>query len=114
MSYYLYGGSIDDVQLGAMNYLHWYAMINLKKRGVQQYSFLGCRINEDIDSKYHTLQRFKSRFGGTLVSGYMFKIPCNIFMYHLERRLRYIKRNYGRQCPLDIIDEERYKWVDNI
>lgn len=111
MSYYLYGGCINDVQLGAMNYLHWYAMLYLKSKGVKKYSFLGCRINEDIDSKYHTLQRFKSRFGGELVRGYMFKIPCNNFMYRLERRLRYIKRNHGKQCPLDIIDEERYKWV---
>lgn len=111
MSYYMYGGSINDVQLGAMNYLHWYAMLYLKKKGVRRYSFLGCRINEDEDSKYHTLQRFKSRFGGELISGYMFKVPCNSFMYHLERGLRYIKRNHGRPCPLDIIDEERYKWV---
>ncbi len=111
MSYYLFGGSVNDVQLGAMNYLHWHAMLYLKDKGVRQYSFLGCRINEDVDSKYHTLQRFKSRFGGELISGYMFKIPCNYFMYHLERRLRYMKRNHGKQCPLDIIDEERYKWM---
>lgn len=111
MAYYLYGGSVNNVQLGAMNYLHWYAMLYLKKKQVRKYSFLGCRINEDENSKYHTLQRFKSRFGGELVSGYMFKVPCNSFMYRLERRLRYIKRNHGRQCPLDIIDEERYKWV---
>ena len=111
MSYYLYGGSINDVQLGAMNYLHWYAMLYLKRQGVEKYSFLGCRINEDPNSKYHTLQRFKGRFGGDLISGYMFKVPCNYFMYNLERRLRYIKRNRGKKCPLDIIDEERYKWV---
>ena len=111
MSYYLYGGCLNDVQLGAMNYLHWYAMMYLKREGVKQYSFLGCRINEDIDSKYHTLQRFKSRFGGELVKGYMFKIPCNRFAYNLERKLRYIKRNHGKECPLDIIDEERHKWV---
>lgn len=111
MSYYQYGGSVNDVQLGAMNYLHWYAMLYLKDKGIRRYSFLGCRINEDENSKYHTLQRFKSRFGGELVRGYMFKVPCNFFMYCLERRLRYVKRNRGRRCPLDIIDEERNKWV---
>lgn len=110
MSYYLYGASIDCPKTGAMNFLHWTSMMDMKKNGVKKYSFVGCRINEDKDSKQHTMQRFKQRFGGKLVVGVKFKCIMSPNAYSLYRMLYYAKNNHFKQCDLDIIDEELPKW----
>lgn len=112
MSYYLYGASIDKPSPGAMNFLHWNAMLDMKKTGVKNYSFVGCRINEDYDSKYHTIQRFKERFGGELIEGYMFKCIYNRNMYMLFRLLKNIKSGNKFNTPMDIIDQEIWKWSE--
>lgn len=113
MSYYLYGASIDKPSAGAMNFLHWNAMLNMKEKGVKKYSFVGCRINEDQDSKYHTIQRFKERFGGELIEGYMFRCIYNRCMYMLYKLLKNIKSLNKINAPLDIIDQELWKWSEN-
>ena len=110
MSYYLYGASIDKPSTGAMNYLHWKAILDMKKDGVEKYSFVGCRINEDADSKYHTIQRFKERFGGELIQGYMFKCIFNKSMYILYKLLKCVKERRKFNTPMDIIDQELWKW----
>lgn len=111
MAYYLYGASIDKPSLGAMNWLHWNAMLDFKEKGVELYSFVGCRINEDVDSKYHTIQRFKKRFGGELEKNYMFKCILNRFMYQLFCTCYSVKHNHSvKKVPMDIIDEEYEKW----
>ena len=90
-----------------MNYLHWRAIRDFKQEGVKKYSFVGCRINEDIDSKCHGIQRFKERFGGTLFVGYMFKVILKPFKYKLFRLLQRIKN--GRWVK-DVVDQEIEKW----
>ncbi len=107
ISYYLYGASKDSPKIGAMNYLHWRAIRDFKQEGVKKYSFVGCRINEDIDSKCHGIQRFKERFGGTLFVGYMFKVILKPFKYKLFRLLQRIKN--GRWVK-DVVDQEIEKW----
>lgn len=107
--YYLYGASVNGAHTGAMNLLHWTAMKHYKEKGVREYSFVGCRINEDSDSKYHGIQRFKERFGGTLDVGVMFKKTIHPLKYDLYYALKRIKdKNY-----MDIIDQEIGKWKGN-
>lgn len=106
-SYYLYGASKNSPTTGAMNYLHWRAIKDFKQEGVQQYSFVGCRINEDVDSKYHGIQRFKERFGGELIVGRMFKVILKPYKYQVFRIVQRIKRGYWVQ---DVIDQEVNKW----
>lgn len=113
MCYYMYGASRNHSFTGSSNLLHWIAIQDMKAAGVKSYSFVGCRINEDKDSKYHGIQRFKERFGGELKRGYMFK--C---IFDRKKRvlfeLSYTLYNFfrtGRFILLrDIIDQELYKW----
>lgn len=111
-SYYIFGASIDKPSAGAMNALHWQAIQDMKANGVREYSFVGCRINEDVDSKIHTIQRFKERFGGPVRRGFMFKCIFNKSLYRIYCSLKYIKENKGKKYPLDIIDQELPKWKD--
>lgn len=110
MSYYMFGASINRPETGSMNLLQWKAMLDMKEQNVQKFSFVGCRIDEDPDSKYHGIQRFKERFGGELIQGYMFKVICNPLMYKLFTRLTYIKNNKGHAYAIDPIDQEIHKW----
>jgi lipid II:glycine glycyltransferase (peptidoglycan interpeptide bridge formation enzyme) len=104
--YYMYGASINTPEPGSMNLLHWNCILQMKEYSVNEYDFVGCRINEDEDSKYHGIQNFKKRFGGELQTGYMFKVIINDFMYKLFNFLLSIKTgNYK-----DIIDQEIHKW----
>jgi len=107
-SYYLYGGSIGKPYTGAVNYLHWQAILDMKKRGVRYYDFFGARIDPPKDSKYEGIQRFKSRFGGDLKCGYLWKYPVKPFKYYL---FRLIFSLYSlTKCSIykgDIIDNER-------
>ena len=107
MCYYMYGCSADKTELGATNYMHWEAIKYFKKIGVEKYSFVGCRIEEDEDSKYHSIQRFKARFGGTLKQGYMFKTILNSRRYRLFRWMYKIK---NKSQLTDAVDQEISKW----
>lgn len=111
VSYYVYGASINKPSPGAMNLLHYTAMLYFKKLGVHFYSFVGCRINEDKDSKYHGIQRFKSSFGGTLTQGFMFKDTSNSVPYVLFSVVYKIK-NHTKEISPDIIDQEIHKWIE--
>lgn len=109
--YYLHGGSIAHPHSGALNLLHWEAIKKMKQRGVRYYDFVGARINPEKGSKLEGIQRFKSRFGGEMVVGYMWryvnhKIRYNIYSLLLKLYLKYVMkdRNYK-----DIIKEERNK-----
>lgn len=116
MSYYLYGASIKHPSPGSMNQLQWNAMLDFKAQGVKFHNFVGCRINEDPDSKYHGIQKFKASFGGELVQGYMFKTILNETMYKQFKVAEAI-RHPGKKSAGDIIDQEIHKWrelnVDN-
>lgn len=104
--YYMFGANKNAPYNGAGNLLQWEIMLWLKSNGVKKYSFVGCRINEDEDSKYHGIQRFKERFGGELVQGYMFKCVCNTFMHALFLGIMKMR---GASTS-DVIDQEICKW----
>lgn len=113
MCYYMHGANCDRPHTGAGNLLQWKAILDMKEIGVKKYSFVGCRINEDENSKYHGIQRFKERFGGELVQGYMFKVIFSPFHYQAYRMLGMVKRFLltGKMTLYkDIIDQEIHKW----
>ena len=107
--YYLHGCSSNDCVLGASNLLQWEIIRELKKRGVKSYDFVGCRIDADKDSKYHNIQRFKERFGGSLRVGIMFKMIFVKHMYNLYRKIIGLRDGVPYY---DIIDQEINKWKD--
>lgn len=109
MSYYMYGASKDNPLTGAANYLHWVAINDAKEQGIRRYSFVGCRIGEDENSKYHGIQRFKERFGGDLIQGYMFKTVLVPWKYTLFRLMFKIKNH---RPMMDVIDQEIGKWSE--
>jgi len=102
-AYYLHGGSIAKPVTGAMNLLHWEAIRLFREAMVRYYDFVGARINPDKGSKQESLMMFKQRFGGRLVSGYMWKYslhPLKFAIYSLAARL--LKGG-------DIVDQESHK-----
>lgn len=114
MCYYMHGASRNHSFTGSSNLLHWIAIQDMKAAGVKTYSFVGCRINEDENSKYHGIQRFKERFGGVLFVGKRFKVIFNPVMYNLYRLMVDIKMSLGQRRLVrqkDTIDQEWHKWV---
>lgn len=105
--YYMFGANADRPHVGSGNLLQWEIMRYLKEKGVKSYSFVGCRIDEDENSKYHDIQRFKSRFGGELRRGYMFKTVCKPIMNKLFILALKIKR---KSIAQDVITQEIHKW----
>jgi hypothetical protein len=108
MAYCLYSATKNDPERGSINLIHWQAILYMKNLEVKKYNFVGCRINEDPDSKYHTLQRFKERFGGQLITGYMFKVVFNKTIYFIFNLFLYLRGNK----PIDPVVEEIHKWSD--
>lgn len=106
--YYMFGASIDHPHTGSGNLLQWEIIKSLKRKGLKSYSFVGCRINEDKNSKYHEIQRFKQRFGGEFIEGYMFKSILNVFMYKLFLFLYKIRG----KVSIDAVEEEKDKWKE--
>ena len=107
-AYYLYGGSANNVSIsGSINMLHWEVIKKCAKLGVRSIDYVGARINPDSDSKYAGLQRFKERFGGTLTTGYLWKIDLNEKQCRLFDMLLHVKNIMKRQQWYgDIIDNE--------
>lgn len=113
MCYYMHGANKNGPHIGSGNLLQWQAMLDMKALGVKKFSFVGCRINEDEDSKYHGIQRFKERFGGQLIQGIMFKKVLNPFMFSLSQlltRALNFKRSGRFIQNIDTIDSEIHKW----
>jgi hypothetical protein len=106
-SLYLYGGSISKPYTGSLNLMHYQAMCNLKKEGVKQYDFMGARANVEKNSKLEGIQRFKSRFGGDLRRGYLWKYELNPLKVKLIYTLQTIKAKINNKEYLgDAIDQE--------
>ena len=106
-AYYSYGGSISKPILGAINLLHWHAIKYFKGINVGYYDFVGARIKPEIGSKIEGIQRFKSRFGGVFLKGYLWKIPLKKWKSYLYDFLyRTLKNRAG-----DIIDQESMKTI---
>ena len=113
MAYYLYGASVNHTHNGAGNLLQWEVIKDMKKEGVLKYSFVGCRINVDENSKYYGIQKFKERFGGVLFEGKIFKMIYNKPMYWMFKQVTCVKNTiHNRKYTpyTDIIDQEIYKW----
>lgn len=88
--YYLYGGSQSRPTTGAINYLQHRVMLHLKSLGVKSYDFVGARLHVEPGSKFEGIQRFKSRFGSCLDSGYTFNVifsPVKFKLYNLIAKL---------------------------
>ena len=113
MCYYMYGANKNNPHIGSGNLLQWRAILDMKAAGVKKYSFVGCRINEDENSKFHGIQRFKERFGGELVQGYMFKMDYNALMrkmFNVAVSIKGLKSSFKYHPYKDIIDQEIHKW----
>jgi len=113
MCYYMYGANKNNPHIGSGNLLQWRAILNMKEHGVKKYSFVGCRINEDENSKYHGIQRFKERFGGELIQGFMFKVDFNPFirkLFNFAVSLRTMRSSNKFILFKDVIDQEIHKW----
>lgn len=113
MCYYMFGANRNNPHIGSGNLLQWRAILDMKVNGVQKFSFVGCRINEDEESKYHGIQRFKERFGGDLVQGYLFKMefcPIMRYLFDFAVSLQNFRQNYRIVRYKDIIDQEIHKW----
>ncbi len=100
-AFYFWGGTSKDLILGANNLLHWEVIKELKKRDVKYYDFVGARINTK-DSRLLGIQRFKSRFGSKLKTGYLWKYPIKKWKYYIFSFLYNLKMKKG-----DIIDQEK-------
>lgn len=106
-AYYVYGGtSVGGADAGANCLLHYNAMLALKATGVRRYDFVGARIGVRLTDKQAGIQRFKSRFGGELHTGELWKINLapRICRYN-DLGKRFLARAKGRSPVLDLIDQ---------
>jgi lipid II:glycine glycyltransferase (peptidoglycan interpeptide bridge formation enzyme) len=103
-AYYMHGGSIAAPMTGAQNLLHWEAIRRFRELGVRKYNFVGARIDPAPGSKQEGIKRFKQRFGGEFIKGYMWKVPFRP-MKHLLYSFATRVRSGG-----DIVDQER-QWL---
>lgn len=108
-SYYLHGGSASHTHSGAMNLLHWKAILKMKERGVHYYDFVGARLNPEEGSKLEGIQRFKSRFGGPMKVGYLWRVELHPFKMRIYRFLMTTYFKFRRIDYKDTIDAERAK-----
>lgn len=107
-AYYLYGGSIEEPENGALHLMHWEAIRHFRDLGVKRYDFVGVRINPDEGSKQEGLMTFKKRFGGELVRGYMWKYAVHPIQYSVYSMAVRLLRGG------DIVDKERHKLPDEL
>lgn len=113
MCYYMLGANKTSPHTGAGNYLQWKAILDMKNQGIKHYSFVGCRINEDENSKYHGIQRFKERFGGDLVQCFLFKMVFRNdmkFLFNIVVSFKEFLSSGRISKHVDIIDQEEHKW----
>lgn len=96
----LFAGTADAPTPGAANLLQWEAMLRAKQHGARVYDFVGVRLDPDPDSKYAGLYQFKTRFGGEVVEGCLWKMPLSGWRYRLYGILKRVRGD----AP-DIIDQ---------
>lgn len=106
-AYYLFGGSdVSGDENGANNLLHYEAILYFKEQGCAIYDFVGARLEVHDNQRLEGIQRFKSRFGGKLVVGLIWKqdlsaLRCWTYDQLLSLRLRVS----GVRSKGDIIDQ---------
>lgn len=105
--HYLWGGSQLPTPLnGAVNYLHWHSIQQLKAEGVERYDFVGARLGDISGTKYEGIQRFKSRFGGQLVRGCLWKMDLQPWKANLYNGMMQLSHFVRRRQPLtDLVDQ---------
>lgn len=101
--YYLFGGSCSKTFPGALNLLHWEAMMHYKFLGILEYDFVGARLSDRISDKLRGIQRFKSRFGGELNKGFLWKYIFRKEKYFLYKIFCFVRNH---KWEVDAIDEE--------
>lgn len=107
-AYYLYGGSIEKPHQGALTLMHWQIINDMKAKGLDEYVFVGARINVKKDSSIFGVQRFKERFGSVMKVGYMWKFPIKPFKYKLYILLKYINSIMKfKRYTKDLIEEDK-------
>lgn len=102
-AYYLYGGSCDAPHTGSLNLLQWEIILQLKQSGTMFYDFVGARVSPSETSRAYGIKRFKQRFGGDFLQGYLWKYDINPLkkkLFDVLIRVKTGKLNH------DIIDEE--------
>ena len=107
-AYTWYCGSRPEPVIGAMHLLHWEAMRRFRQLGVKRFDFQGVRIDPEKGTKQEGILNFKSRFGGSLVQGYVWKYsfrPLKSAAY--DAAVRLLKGG-------DIVDVERHKLAGSI
>lgn len=107
MFYYMFGATANRAEPGSTHYLQWRTILRMKQLGVMAYNFVGCRLNEDKDSKYHNIQHFKKGFGGELVKCYLFRMT---FRKYVKRLFDILVVLVKRKRQEDVIDQEIHKW----
>lgn len=107
MFYYMFGASANRPEPGSTHYLQWRTILRMKQLGVKAYNFVGCRLNEDKNSKYHNIQHFKKGFGGELVTCYLFRATLRKHVKMLFDLLVFLKNG---SCSGNVIDQEIHKW----
>ncbi|MDD3195069.1 MAG: GNAT family N-acetyltransferase [Paludibacter sp.] len=115
MAYAMHAGRADEMEPGANNLLYWKMIEYLNSIGVAKFSIVGFRINPDKDTKVYDIQRFKSRFGGVLEEGYMFKMDFKPFYHNFFNLLldtRSLFKGKVNKKRKDIIDQELHKWKE--
>jgi hypothetical protein len=106
-AYYVHGGSCENPYGGSLNLMHWEIIKDMKSRGVKLYDFVGARIKPKEGSKLEGIQRFKSRFGATMKTGYLWKYPIKPLKYRLFEFLKKINAKVKNKPYIgDIIDQE--------
>lgn len=108
--YYMYGASILSPQIGSSNLLLWEVIKEMKANNVRYFNFVGYRFEVENDSKFKGIQRFKERFGGSLVKGKLFRFENSRVMYRLYSLLLQIRSKSILKKHRDIVDQEIHKW----
>jgi hypothetical protein len=96
----LFAGTADPHTPGAANLLQWEAMLRAKEHGAGLYDFVGVRLDPEPGSKYAGLFQFKTRFGGEVIEGCLWRMPLHGWKYALYGMM---KRMRGDSA--DIIDQ---------
>jgi lipid II:glycine glycyltransferase (peptidoglycan interpeptide bridge formation enzyme) len=105
-AYYMYGGSVEHPQAGSLNLLQYHVMLDMKAQGVGTYDLVGARLRVEPGSKFEGIQRFKSRFGATLRSGWAFRVIFDRMKFQAFNAITktYLGiRGYSYEDPIDQI-----------
>lgn len=106
-AYYLFGGTAEGYSGGANTLLHISAIETLSELGVERYDFVGARVGSNLTERIKGIQKFKSRFGGKLHQGYIWKKDLNkarCFLFDIASATKV--RAHRASSTQDIIDQE--------